>query len=238
MSPQVSTYGPHCVLCEWDDEVSHELQSIINQYGAYVEDLFFKEVVETVITYKALAIYLRSHVSVEPFIAKLENAEILGDPMLNKKRIVMVPVCYETEFAPDLERVSAIHNLTPEQVIDIHLQASYQVAFTGFLPGFAYLNGLPSKLHTPRLETPRKRIHAGSVGIGGQQTGIYPQDSPGGWNIIGRCPLRLFDTNSQQICLFQAGDHVRFQRISATVFDQIKQLVAKELYHPQISWDD
>ena len=133
---------------------------------------------------------------------------------------IEVPVCYENEFAPDLREVAWHAKLSVEEVVQRHASAAYRVSCVGFTPGFPYLSGLPSELATPRRDSPRKRIPPGSVGIGGTQTGIYPSISPGGWNIIGRTPLRLFDVQREPPALFHAGDRVRFRRISREEFEK------------------
>jgi inhibitor of KinA len=125
-------------------------------------------------------------------------------------RLIEIPVCYGGEFGPDLASVAEHARLTPEQVIELHSSASYLVYFLGFSPGFPYLGGLPENLATPRLPAPRKRVPAGSVAIGGSQTGVYPMESPGGWRIIGRTSLRLFDPDASPPALLRAGDTVRF----------------------------
>ncbi|WP_258406346.1 5-oxoprolinase subunit PxpB [Shewanella halotolerans] len=127
-----------------------------------------------------------------------------------ERRTIEIPVSYGGEAGPDLISVAQFHHLSPKEVIKRHSQASYQVFFIGFQPGFAYLEGLPKCLHTPRLATPRLTIPAGSVGIGGEQTGIYPLASPGGWQIIGQTQLALFDPTSDDSCLLKPGDRVRF----------------------------
>ena len=133
---------------------------------------------------------------------------------------IEVPVCYESEFAPDLRDVAWHAKLSLVEVVQRHSSAAYRVSCVGFAPGFPYLSGLPAELATPRRDSPRKRIPPGSVGIGGTQTGIYPRISPGGWNIIGRTPLRLFDVQRVPAALFHAGDRVRFRPISREEFDQ------------------
>lgn len=132
-----------------------------------------------------------------------------------KARVVEIPVCYEEEFAPDLEAVARHTGLSAAEVVRRHHSAEYVVNCVGFTPGFPYLSGLPPELATPRRDTPRKEVPAGAVAIGGQQTGIYPQPSPGGWNIIGRTALRLFDLQNDPPALLQAGDRVRFRAVQA-----------------------
>lgn len=134
---------------------------------------------------------------------------------------IEMPVCYDSEFAFDLDEVAQRAGLRPDEVIDLHSGAEYRVHCVGFIGGFPFLGGLPGKIATPRRESPRKEIPAGSVGIGGKQTGIYPIKSPGGWNIIGRTPLRLFDPQRNPPGLLRAGGRVRFRRVSREEFDRL-----------------
>jgi inhibitor of KinA len=136
---------------------------------------------------------------------------------------VEVPVCYETEFALDLDEVARHAGLHWKEVVDLHCSAEYRVHCVGFTPGFPFLGGLPGKLATPRRDIPRKEIPAGSVGIGGAQTGIYPIKSPGGWNVIGRTPLRLFDPQKDPPALLRAGDRVRFRSITRDDFEKSRR---------------
>jgi KipI family sensor histidine kinase inhibitor len=135
---------------------------------------------------------------------------------------IEVPVCYESEFALDLADVAAHTGLSEDEVIRRHRSGGYRVSCVGFTPGFPYLSGLPAELITPRRATPRTEISAGAVAIGGAQTGIYPRKSPGGWNVIGRTPLRLFDVQREPPALFQAGDQVRFRQISREEFEHFQ----------------
>jgi len=138
-------------------------------------------------------------------------------------RVVEIPACYDPEFALDIERVAEHAQISTSEVVDLHSAAEYRVSCIGFTPGFPFLSGMPKKLAIPRRETPRKEIPAGSVGIGGAQTGIYPLRSPGGWNLIGRTPLKLFDPTKNPPALLQAGDRVRFRAITREEFDSLKQ---------------
>ncbi len=137
--------------------------------------------------------------------------------------LIEVPVCYEAEFGLDLEDVAQHAGVHWKEVVDLHCGAEYRVHCVGFTPGFPFLGGLPSKLATPRRSTPRKEIPAGSVAIGGRQAGIYPLKSPGGWNVIGRTPLRLFDPEESPPALLRAGDRVRFHAITRQEFERLKE---------------
>lgn len=134
---------------------------------------------------------------------------------------VEIPVCYDSEFGFDLNEVAQHVGIQRDEVVEIHSAGKYRVHCVGFIGGFPFLGGLPAKLATPRRESPRKEIPAGSVGIGGKQTGIYPIKSPGGWNIIGRTPLQLFDPQRNPPGLLRAGDSVRFRPVSREEFDRL-----------------
>ncbi len=135
-----------------------------------------------------------------------------------KPRLVDVPVCYGGEFGPDLEWVTQQLGLTAEKVVELHIAPTYHAYFLGFAPGFAYLGDLAKELTVPRLETPRKEVHAGSVGIAGQQTAIYPFETPGGWRLIGRTPLEIFQKDRDPMGLIAIGDQVRFRPITRAQF--------------------
>ena len=133
----------------------------------------------------------------------------------------LIPVCYGGRFGPDIEEVAAQSKLTVDDVIRLHTQTVYTVYLVGFLPGFPYLGGMNEKLATPRRLIPRKKVPAGSVGIAGLQTGVYPIDSPGGWQLIGLTPMRMFDIGADSPALLRAGDRVQFCRITASEFYEL-----------------
>jgi inhibitor of KinA len=152
------------------------------------------------------------HATLIPYLARLEEA------LLPEPKEVEIPICYGGEFGPDLNDVAAIHGMTPAQAIGLHSSATYIVYFLGFAPGFGYLGGLPEELTCPRLETPRAKVPQGSVGIGGNQTAVYPFATPGGWRLIGRTPVAMFRRDSEPMSLLQIGDHLRFRAISEKEF--------------------
>jgi inhibitor of KinA len=152
-------------------------------------------------------------------IQSILNASAFADETESATPAIEIPVCYDREFGADLAEVARHAGLSEEEVVRRHSSASYRVSCVGFTPGFPFLSGLPAELATPRRASPRKEIPAGAVGIGGAQTGIYPRKSPGGWNLIGRTPLSLFDVQREPPALLQAGDRVRFRIISREGFD-------------------
>jgi KipI family sensor histidine kinase inhibitor len=136
-------------------------------------------------------------------------------------RKIEIPVCYDEEFGPDLKDVATMHGMTLAQAIELHSSPTYTVYFLGFAPGFGYLGGLPKALASPRLATPRAKVPQGSVGIGGNQTAIYPFATPGGWRLIGRTPLAMFRRERTPMSLLQIGDQVRFRAISKEEFAEL-----------------
>jgi len=150
------------------------------------------------------------------YIERMERLE------LPEPRLLEIPVCYGEELGPDLAEVAKLHEITPDAVIQLHVSAIYRVYFLGFAPGFAYLGELPEALTTPRLATPRKSVPAGSVGIAGSQTGVYPIATPGGWRLLGRTPLAMFQPNRANMSLLLTGDRVRFTPISREQFAKLK----------------
>lgn len=135
---------------------------------------------------------------------------------------LIVPVCYDPSIAPDLEFAAEFANCSIEEFIQIHSSRTYKVYMLGFLPGFAYMASIDKKIRLPRKETPRKLVSAGSVGIAGEQTGIYPLDAPGGWQLIGKTPISLFDISKENPCFFKPGDRVKFESISLDAFHDLK----------------
>ncbi len=163
-------------------------------------------------------------IGVEEISALLAGVDLGTAPDETTCRRHEIPVCYDPELGPDLADVSDLTGLSGEEIVALHTAPEYLIYFLGFSPGFAYLGGLPAALIVPRLASPRKLVPAGSVAIGGEQTGIYPKNSPGGWRIIGRTPARLFTPSDEQHpTLFQPGDRVRFSSISRSRFEEISR---------------
>ncbi|QIA27240.1 5-oxoprolinase subunit PxpB [Thermaerobacter sp. PB12/4term] len=162
-----------------------------------------------------------------------EQLEDPGDNPPEPARVCLLPTVYGGEWGPDLEEVARQHGLTPAEVVRLHAGRDYFVYFLGFAPGFPFLGGLDPRLATPRRSVPRTRVPAGSVGIAGAQTGVYPVESPGGWNLIGRTPVRLFDPAASPPALLRPGHFVRFVPVDAGEYRRIELAVARGAYRPQ-----
>jgi inhibitor of KinA len=152
-----------------------------------------------------------------PYEALIERLSVADAQAFAARTPGGIPVCY----GEDLEEVARQHGLTPEEFATIHASTDYRVYLLGFVPGFAYLGNLDSRIATPRRETPRPHVPAGSVAIGGDQTGVYPLETPGGWHLIGRSPVKMFTPEAEPPCLLGAGDTVRFVPISRAEFDAL-----------------
>lgn len=161
-----------------------------------------------------------SHEELKAHVQQIASASRFEQP--DTANIISIPVCYDSEFGPDLADVAGHAKLSTAEVTRLHSSATYLVYFLGFSPGFAYLGGLPDVLKVPRLTTPRGHVAAGTIGIAGAQTGIYPVDSPGGWRLIGRTPLRMFDPAATPPTRLQPGDQVSFSPIDRATFNRIE----------------
>lgn len=221
----------HCadwgLIVEFGENIDPELNAWTRLVADRLRQCVIDGVLEVVTAYSSfLVIY--DPLIVEPEALKetvlsccRENKE---DESFQSSATAEIPVCYEPEYAPDIEDVASINNLTVQEVIDIHSGSEYLIYMLGFAPGFPYLGGLDQRLHTPRLDTPRQLLPAGSVGIAGSQTGIYPLASPGGWRIIGRTPLRLFDAlREPPVPYYKPGDKLKFRSISKEDFQRMAE---------------
>ena len=222
MTPEFSPVGDLAVRAAFGAEISPRLNVHIRRFCHRLGAEPIRGVTEWVPGYAAVTVYYRPwDIGYDALRRALaQHAGEAGATPTPEAGRVEVPVCYGGECGPDLEEVAAAHGLTPAQVIERHTGSDYLVYFLGFLPGFPYLGGLDPSLATPRRATPRPSVPAGSVGIAGTQTGVYPLETPGGWQIIGRTPLCLYDPDQQPPALLAAGDHVRFVPITAGQFEE------------------
>ncbi|MBE3554580.1 MAG: 5-oxoprolinase subunit PxpB [Thermicanus sp.] len=219
-SYKISPMGDRGVLVQLGDRIQPETHGWVRALSIYLDQHPLPGMVEYIPAFTSVALiydlmkttYLEVKSRLEEILATLPPSAAAT------ARQVVIPVCYGGEWGPDLEFVARYHHMAPEEVITIHSEGEYRVYMIGFAPGFPYLGGLPERIATPRRATPRLKIPAGSVGIAGSQTGIYPIDSPGGWQIIGRTPLHLFRPHRNPPSLLQSGDRIRFQPISPDEF--------------------
>ncbi|QAA32425.1 5-oxoprolinase subunit PxpB [Clostridium manihotivorum] len=228
---KISQITETSALIEFGVKIDKETNRKIRLFCQYLDKSSFKGFIEYVPYFTSVSVVYNplSIGSSEPF----ETVKSILEDIISRidfkvqyeEHIVAIPVCYEKEFAPDLEYVAKANNLTIEEVVEIHSKGEYLVYMIGFAPGFPYLGGLSEKIHTERRSTPRTVIPAGSVGIAGSQTGVYPIETPGGWQIIGRTPIKLFDLNREEKTLLKCGDIAKFYPIS---YDEYKQLKGNE----------
>lgn len=213
--------GDCALVVEFGNEINEALNRKVQCLNEKVAAAHIKGIVETVPTFRSLMVtYDPSEISFDKLkkeLAGISVEESAGQE--TSHHVVEIPVCYGGSYGEDLKDVAAHAGLTEEEVIKLHSSVDYNIYMLGFLPGFPYLGGLDPKLFTPRLDNPRTKIPEGSVGIGGEQTGIYPLESPGGWRLIGRTPLKLYDPDREQPFLYQAGDYIRFVPITAEEYE-------------------
>ncbi|WP_312853856.1 5-oxoprolinase subunit PxpB [Thermoactinomyces mirandus] len=224
-SVELTPLGDTAVMVQLGQTINPETHLKVKKLAIYLDQNPIPGMVEYVPAFTTIAVYYDPlKTSYKKICSILElivsRSEDLTDP---KPRTVEIPVCYAEEFGPDLEFVAKYNGLTPDQVIDIHSSNEYLMYMIGFAPGFPYLGGISKHIATPRRKFPRLSIPAGSVGIAGSQTGVYPISTPGGWQIIGRTPLDLFRPNENPPCLLQVGDLVKFRPICREEYDAWKE---------------
>ena len=233
--PRFLPGGDSALFMEFGCAISPGIGEKVRSISLAIHHAQILGVNELVPTYRSLLVYFNPLViTSEELQAKLEL--LLQEARSSKSPgpiVSKIPVLYGSEFGPDLGYVARYHNITPEEVIKIHTSTIYPIYMLGFMPGFAYLGGVSEKIATPRLTTPRTRVPAGSVGIAGTQTGIYPSDSPGGWQIIGRTPVKLFDPKQEPPSPLKAGNYLDFFSITAGEFGRITEEVAQGIYEIQ-----
>lgn len=235
LEPRVLHAGESCLVIEFGSVIDPEVNACVQALRKKIEAAPFRGFIETVPTYRSLAVCFDPLLAPEDLKSRLiAMTGEAGSEGTEGDQVVVVPVCYEGDFAPDLARVAEHAGLSEDEVIRRHSSVDCYCYMLGFTPGFSYLGGMDPSLATPRLAEPREKIPAGSVGIAGKQTGIYPIDSPGGWNLIGQTPLRLFDPNRPVPIFLNAGMWVRFQPISPEDFREIAQAAAEPDWQPEI----
>tara|TARA_R110002049_G_scaffold309212_1_gene518706 strand:- start:31856 stop:32590 length:735 start_codon:yes stop_codon:yes gene_type:complete len=225
-------FGERAILVEWPQIIDKAILKDIILFKEKIKENNIESLVELKSAYNSLLVvyddFVKNYDLEIAYIDKIYHTDeitVKTDAVLWK-----IPVCYDPHFGMDLSLISKEKGLTEDAIVQLHSDAIYTVFFTGFLPGFLYLGGLDEKIHVPRKSTPRLRIGKGSVAIGGSQTGVYPSDSPGGWNIIGNSPIDFFNVNKENPCFAKAGDGIVFCPISRQEHKDIKALVGAGVF--------
>ena len=231
----IKPFGQRAVLIEWPNEVDETILGEILEFVDCFNSLDLPGW-EMSIAYNSLTL-VNSRLDIDFEHVKnqiLECHQRQKDFASNRDRFLWkLPVCYDSDLGIDLEEVAGVLEISPKELIDLHTKYEYVVYGIGFLPGFMYLGGLPEALEIPRRKEPRLHVAKGSVGLAGKQTGIYPQDSPGGWNIIGSCPTPIFNPKAAEPCFVRVGDRIQFEQISRAEYDLKKIEAEVGVYKPE-----
>ncbi len=232
----IHPYGDAALVVEFGDQITEDAYRRIRGLEEDLEADPPAGLRELIPAYTSLLIVYDPLETSYPDLESLVRSRIEKDSSAprTRRRIVGIPVCYEPPHAPDLLDVARQAGLAPDEVVSIHAAGTYLVYMLGFTPGFPYLGGMDERIAAPRRASPRTRVPSGSVGIADRQTGIYPQESPGGWNIIGRTPVVLFDPFRQPPALLAAGLYIRFQPISAGEYEELAGAAASGRWMPEI----
>ncbi len=226
IKPSAMVTSEQSIRFDFGTSMNQETHRQIQQFCRFVENECNPLIEEVVPSYLTVTIFYRKELgnpveTIDELLAKWSNGS--DSELITSLRCIEIPVCYDPVFSEDMMRIVNHTGLTREEIIAIHTGTLYTVYMIGFLPGFPYLGELPERLHVPRLDKPRLRVPQGTVGIGGTQTGIYPIESPGGWNMIGRTPLNLYSLDRPESFLVRAGDQLAFHSITIEAFYQMKE---------------
>ncbi len=221
MSLKYQHFGEGAILVSWPNKIDKATRLDIHHFNQKIQRQIPQLIIETVTAYCSLTVFFTGGVDKERLILELKNIYRSSDVQKEiHSTLWQVPVCYDLPFAIDLKNLSSQKKISINEIIKYHSNPIYTVDFFGFLPGFPYLSGLNPLLFTPRLNSPRTSVEKGSVAIGGNQTGVYPVNSPGGWHIIGRAPLSFFDVSKSPPCFIQPLDQIKFYPISLEEYNR------------------
>ncbi len=229
---KILTAGDSALLIEFEQKIAPEINAQITAFVHLLKEQHIEGVTDLIPAFASLLInydprvigYKDLKARIEELL-KIEVSEEAGDA-----RVFEIPVCYGGEYGPDIANIAENAGISEQEVIDIHCSKDYLIYMLGFLPGFVYLGGLDERIHTPRLANPRISIPAGSVGIAASQTGIYPLNSPGGWQLLGMTPVKTYDPERETPILVEAGDYIRFVPVTEEEFLKIKKQVDDGTY--------
>ena len=224
--------GDRAIVIEFGEEIEEQVNSKIRSLTVAIDQEGVIGINETIPTYRSLMVIY------DPMIMELD--ELIGviksiitrmhELKLPEAKVIEIPTLYGGEYGPDIEYVADHNKISIDEVIKIHTEMEYLIYMIGFTPGFPYLGGMSDKIEAPRLQNPRTKIPVGSVGIAGKQTGIYPVESPGGWQLIGRTPVKLYDPYRKDPVLLNAGDYIKFVQIDESEFKNIEALELEGKY--------
>ena len=238
--PTVRKYGSNGILMEWKPLISEDINKEVVQMAAFLEATYSDVISEVVPSYNSLMVFLKHEENIQMYIEMWQYVVTSNyhDLSTTKNQIWQVPTCYDSSFGYDLNLISETAQISIESIIKLHSEGNYRIYGMGFLPGFLYLGGLNQRLHFPRKSTVKQFVPQGSVAIGGEQTGIYPLYSPGGWNVIGRTPINLFDPKKEDPTPFKVGDSIQFVPVSLEEFNEIQSSVNNGSYQPKSTCHD
>ena len=225
--------GDSALVIEFGNEISVDINKKIRKMMDSIKKENIDGIIELVPTYCSLLVnYDVLKVDYQSLVEKLKTLLNDDNETVEDEEVTLIeiPTLYNDECGPDLSYVAEYNKLSKEEVIKIHTGTDYLVYMLGFMPGFTYLGGMSEKIATPRLESPRLQIYPGSVGIAGKQTGMYPSMSPGGWRIIGRTPLKLYNPDSETPVYISSGDYIRYVSISEEEYNNILKKVENNEY--------
>ncbi len=228
--------GDKALVVEFGNEINPRINRKVRNMFLAIKKNKPEFIGDMIPTFRSLLVYYDpikiSLQSLEEYLRILETDMV--DFEIPEPKITVLPVVYGGQYGPDLEDVAEQNKLTQEEVVKIHTQTDYLIFMLGFTPGFPYLGGMSQRIATPRLMVPRTLIPAGSVGIADKQTGVYPIDSPGGWRLIGRTPVKLYDPYSEPPVVLSAGDYVRFASVEEEDYIRIKKEIEDGTYRVQV----
>ena len=231
--------GDHAMVVEFGSIIAENINQKVHALAGWIEEKQIEGVVELLPTFRSLMIYYDCHVvsfeRLKRKVSEFDDTKVSAGA--EKKKITKVPCCYGARFGSDLHDMEKSLGIDKDEIIRIHSSVCYKIYMLGFLPGFVYLGGLDKRIEVPRLPSPRVKINPGSVGIGGNQTGVYPVASPGGWRLIGGTPLDFYDPDREKPILCNAGEYIRFVPIHIDEYYDIRHLVLKGQYEPEVIYD-
>lgn len=236
MNVKIMPAGDAALVVEFGDIIDENVNAHVHALARKIEEQHIEGIMEVVPTFRSVLVqydvFVCSYSQIRDVMHSLaDNLNVLDK---TAKKIVKIPCCYGARFGQDLSDMEKLTGLDRDEIIAIHSATDYKIYMLGFLPGFVYLGGLDKRIEVPRLKTPRVKICKGAVGIGGNQTGIYPMDSPGGWRLMGATPIDLYDENRETPILLAAGEYIRFVPISILDYYDIRQEILKGTYRLEV----